>query len=103
MQKRSSKSTPVQDQLPPLPLAVDLWQNIANQLALAPQQVRIVELILRGLQDKEIVTTLGLSLPTVRTYLSRIFDRVGVSDRIGLVLRIFALAQEIATQQCHQD
>jgi len=72
------------------------WQALAKQLALSPQQTRIVELILRGHQDKEIAAELSLSVPTVRTYLTRIFDRLGVTDRMGLVLHVFSLAQRRA-------
>lgn len=69
------------------------WQRVANDLLLSPQQTRIVELILRGHQDKEIAAELSLSVPTVRTYLTRIFARTEVVDRMALVLRIFAMAQ----------
>ena len=93
------------DELPPLPMSQSTWQAIAKTLAFSPQQTRIVELILRGRQDKEIAAELGLSVPTVRTYLKRIFDRSDVSDRLSLVLRIFAMAQELissCTCRCHQ-
>jgi len=78
----------------PFPMDDVTWKSIAKQLALSPQQTRIVELILRGQQDKEIAAELELSIPTVRTYLSRIFDRTEVTDRLKLVLRIFAMAQQ---------
>jgi len=62
--------------------------------------LRIVELILRGRQDKEIAEELGVSFSTVRTYLKRIFDRTEVNGRNGLILHIFALAQAEATTGC---
>ncbi|MEM1186702.1 MAG: helix-turn-helix transcriptional regulator [Planctomycetota bacterium] len=89
--------------LPPLPMDASIWQSIADELALAPQQVRIVELILRGRQDKEIAADLGISFPTVRTYLGRIFDKTESPDRMGLVLQIFARAQELASLHSHQE
>lgn len=70
------------------------WQAIADELQLSPQQTRIVELILCGYQDKEIAAELSLSVATIRTYLKRTFDRVAVVDRMGLVLHVFAKAQE---------
>ncbi len=78
----------------PFPMDAATWQSVAKQLALSPQQTRIVELILCGLQDKDIAAELSLTIPTVRTYLSRIFDRTGVSDRLALVLHIFAIVQQ---------
>ncbi len=79
------------------------WRRVAKELGLSPQQRRIVELLLRAQRDKAIAATLGLSVPTVRTYMGRIFDRVGVADRMELVLRVFALAQQCASSESHQS
>lgn len=87
---------PVMANLPitPLPMDQATWDTIAETLELSPQQKRIVELILQGQQDKEIAATMELTIPTVSTYLKRIFARTGVSSRMQLVLRIFAMAQD---------
>jgi DNA-binding NarL/FixJ family response regulator len=87
----------------PLPMADATWRRVAKELDLSPQQLRIVELLLRAQRDKAIATTLGLSVPTVRTYLGRIFDRVGVADRMELVLRVFALAQQQMGSESRQS
>ena len=86
----------------PLPMNDALWREISKSLALSPQQIRIVELLLRNKQDKEVAETLNISFPTVRTYLGRIFDRIGVGDRMGLVLHVFALAQSYPGKS-HQE
>lgn len=79
------------------------WHAIAKELQLSPQQTRIVGLILRGYQDKEIADELALSVPTIRTYLKRTFDRADVADRMGLVLLVFAKAQEhVAAAKSHR-
>jgi DNA-binding NarL/FixJ family response regulator len=80
---------------PLFPMDEATWAAVTDALALSPQQNRIVELILCGKQDREIAAALGLSFPTVRTYLGRIFDRLKVDDRMGLVLHVFALAQNM--------
>jgi DNA-binding CsgD family transcriptional regulator len=49
-----------------------------------------VELILQDKKDKQIAAILGLKRPTVRTYLNRIFIHEGVTDRVELVLSLFA-------------
>ncbi len=98
---------------PPTPLACDrdalafpmdsaTWQRVADKLGFSPQQTRIVELILCNRQDKEIAAELSLTIPTVRTYLSRAFVRTGVSDRLGLVLRVFSMAQVEARRSPQQ-
>lgn len=102
MHKRTFGSTSTGQTLFPMDKAT--WRKVSVSLALSPQQLRIVELILQGQQDKEIASELGLSVPTVRTYLKRIFDRTGVADRLALVLHVFAIAQKLATKQSrHQQ
>lgn len=90
------------DGLPSLPMSQSTWQAIAKTLALSPQQTLIVELILRGMQDKDIAVELGLKVSTVRTYNRRIFFRLNVENRLALVLRIFAMAQKLtSSNSCH--
>jgi len=72
-------------------MAQATWEAVAQELKFSPQQIRIVELILRGQPDKEIAANLGLTVPTVRTHLARIFDRTGSANRLNLVLHIFSL------------
>lgn len=69
------------------------WVEIAGYLELSPRQADIVALILRGKRDKQIAAALDLSVPTVRTYLSRIFSRMGVQDRVELILRVVAVSR----------
>ncbi len=95
MARRVANASAATPTLPPLPLAVELWDQVAASLALAPQQKRIVELILRGLRDKEIAVAMKLSVPTVRTYLGRIFLRTGVRDRMELALKAFLVSHQI--------
>jgi DNA-binding NarL/FixJ family response regulator len=80
------------EHIPPLPLPAEKWNQLVATLKLPPQQIRIVELILRNRCDKQIAAALGLKVPTVRTYLHRIFERLRVGDRLELVLRLFELS-----------
>jgi DNA-binding NarL/FixJ family response regulator len=95
LRKSSAATAPLL--LGELPCDPRTWRRVAEDLALSPQQERIVELILRGKQDREIATELALTVPTVRTYLTRTYRRVDVPDRMHLVLRIFSIAQSIVT------
>lgn len=90
MPKKSAGKEPIDASFP---MSDQTWHSVAESLELSPQQVRVVELILCGKQDKQIATELGLSVPTIRTYLRRIFDRTQTSDRLSLVLCVFAIAQ----------
>ncbi|HZK82733.1 MAG TPA: LuxR C-terminal-related transcriptional regulator, partial [Humisphaera sp.] len=72
-------------------LAASLWQHVVDTLKLSPQQARMVGLMLQGMQDKQIAAEMKLSLCTIRTYMRRLFDRLGVDSRGGVILRVFAL------------
>lgn len=78
----------------PAPLGAREWEAVVRGLSLAPQQERIVRLIMQAKGDKEIAREVGISFPTVRTYLKRIFERADVEDRMQLVHRVYAIAIE---------
>ena len=53
---------------------------------LSRRQRRVVELVAGGLKNHEIATKLGIGAHVVRNYLSTIYDKVGVSNRVELAL-----------------
>jgi DNA-binding CsgD family transcriptional regulator len=77
--------------LPP-PLDESSWKHVVSTLALAPQEACILELIMQSRSDKHIVSELGLTRSTVRTYLKRSFTKAKVNDRMELVHRVYAVA-----------
>lgn len=77
------------------PFDAATWRRLVETLGLSEQQARIVELIIQGHRDKRIAEELGLRRATIRTYLMRIFSRVGAKDRIGLVVRVFTAARSL--------
>jgi DNA-binding CsgD family transcriptional regulator len=86
-----------------LPIPSARWLAIIDRWHLPPQEARIVELILRNYCDKQIAVTMGLKVPTVRTYLRRAFDRFEVEGRLELVLKIFAASHRISHAERHQQ
>lgn len=54
---------------------------------------------MRGLGDKQIAERLQLGLPTVRTYFSRIFEKLDVADRVELILYVVAVANRLTDPQ----
>ncbi|MBX3610961.1 MAG: helix-turn-helix transcriptional regulator [Hydrogenophaga sp.] len=52
--------------------------------ALSPRESAVARCVARGLTDKEIARELGIGLPSVRTYLQRVFDKLGVHRRAAL-------------------
>ncbi len=59
---------------------------------LPPSLDRIARLLCRGLSDKEIAQQTELTLPTVRTYVRRLYQRAGVHSRSELVHRWYGRA-----------
>ena len=52
---------------------------------LSPSQLRLAQLVVRGLTDKECATRLNLSEGTVKIYNSQIYARLKVGGRYGLI------------------
>jgi two-component system response regulator DesR len=60
----------------------------ARRVALTQREGQLVSLLSQGLKNKEIATTLMISEGTVKVYLSRLFQKVGVKDRFELAFRL---------------
>ncbi len=58
----------------------------AKMVALTRRESQLVSLLAQGLKNKEIASTLAISEGTVKVYLSRLFQKVGVKDRFELAL-----------------
>lgn len=58
----------------------------AKTVALTKRESQLVSLLSQGLKNKEIAATLSISEGTVKVYLSRLFQKVGVKDRFELAL-----------------
>jgi DNA-binding NarL/FixJ family response regulator len=60
--------------------------NSNGRKLLTPREEQVVALVADGLSNREVARELGLSEHTIKKYLFRIFDKVGVSSRVELVL-----------------
>lgn len=56
--------------------------------ALTPREKEIVRLIVGGASNKQVATALDISERTVKGHLSNVFQKLGVSDRLRLVLYV---------------
>jgi DNA-binding CsgD family transcriptional regulator len=64
---------------------------------LTPRERDVVRLTAEGMRNQEISVKLNLSEHTVRNYLLRIFDKLGISSRVELVLYAFSGVEGVTT------
>ncbi len=60
--------------------------NSSGKALLTPREEQVVALVADGLSNREVANELGLSEHTIKKYLLRIFDKLGISTRVELVL-----------------
>jgi len=60
--------------------------NINGKQLLTPREEQVVALVADGLGNREVAVELRLSEHTIKKYLFRIFDKLGISSRVELVL-----------------
>ncbi|PYY19264.1 MAG: hypothetical protein DMG60_05080 [Acidobacteria bacterium] len=65
-----------------------------GRVLLSVREAQVVRLVAEGLSNREISQHLSLSEHTVKNYLFRIFEKLGVSTRVELVLYSMARREE---------
>ena len=60
--------------------------NSGGQRLLTPRLEQVVALVADGLSNREVAHELGLSENTIKKYLLRVFEKLGISTRVELVL-----------------
>jgi DNA-binding CsgD family transcriptional regulator len=64
-----------------------------KRYGITPAECRVLMLLVQGMTPAEIADCLGLSLPTVKTHLTRVFDKTGAHGQAALMrLAVSALA-----------
>ena len=63
--------------------------NSNGDRLLTPREEQVVALVAEGLGNRQIATELNLSQHTIKKYLFRIFEKLGISTRVELVLYAF--------------
>jgi len=58
----------------------------ARKAGLTGREIQLIRLLALGLKNKEIASTLSITEGTVKVYLSRLFQKLGVKDRFELAL-----------------
>jgi DNA-binding NarL/FixJ family response regulator len=69
-------------------------QQTGGMALLTPRERDVVRLVAEGMRNREIAPKLNLTEHTVRNYLLRIFDKLGISSRVELVLYALSGAED---------
>jgi DNA-binding NarL/FixJ family response regulator len=66
----------------------DLLESMLSQerVALTQRQGQILSLVAQGLKNKEIAFSLGITEGTVKVYLYKLFQKLGMNDRLDMAL-----------------
>ncbi len=69
--------------------------DAGGEAMLSKREQDVVRCVAEGLSNREIATQLGLTEHTVKNYLFRIFDKLGVSSRVEVVLYAFRFRKDL--------
>lgn len=67
-----------------------------QRFGLTRRELQVVPLMVQGYSNREIATTLSISIQTVKHHCSNIYDKVGASNRLELAL--FAIHHQLVNQ-----
>lgn len=76
------------------------WEILAGTLSLPPRQRQIAYLLMAGLSDKQIASRLNIKITTVRFHLTRMFAKMGASDRSELIILFFSRFRQRQQRSC---
>ncbi|MHB8157581.1 MAG: response regulator transcription factor, partial [Desulfocucumaceae bacterium] len=62
-----------------------IWEKLPGGMSLTPREKEIIGLMARGKTNKEIGHALMISENTVKTYVKRVFSKMGVNSRVELI------------------
>lgn len=83
----------------PLPLDAKLWHRVATALGLSRQHTRAVELLLRGLCNKQIADEMSIAESTLETYFNRIGVSTGARGRTAIFYLVLRLSHELRDEE----
>lgn len=67
------------------------WCVVAEIAGLTPRELQVAKLLFRGLTRQQIANELSVKIRTVRHHLESLHEKLHVSNRVGVVLRIIQI------------
>ncbi|PSH02967.1 MAG: DNA-binding response regulator [Acidobacteria bacterium] len=72
-----------------------------NRLTLSQREIQIIAGVTQGLRNKEIALEIGTTEQVVKNYLRKVYDKLGVSDRLELAL--YCIHHRLLEVYCKAD
>ncbi|MEQ9394379.1 LuxR C-terminal-related transcriptional regulator [Haliea sp.] len=69
---------------------------LSGRYNLSPRQRDVVYLLRKGASNKVVSAELGIAMPTVKTHISQIFEKVGVRSRTDLLHKLYLSKNELS-------
>jgi DNA-binding NarL/FixJ family response regulator len=60
-------------------------RNVRDRIALSAREIDVLQLVAEGRSNRDVASDLGISAETVKTYLDRVYTKLGVADRAAAV------------------
>ncbi len=98
---RAIVATVLRDLVYPKDPAVSVVTEVPKHQRITEREREVISLVGEGLRNKQIAERLYISEATVRHYLTSIFEKLGVIDRLGLI--IYAYQHGLAKLPVHSD
>lgn len=68
---------------------------------LSTREREVIRCMVEGLTNREIAQTLAISRHTVKNYIFKIFDKLGVSNRVELVFQVLSRPQDLSASKAN--
>lgn len=65
------------------------WDRIGWLLGISPRELEVIRHVFDDQTERQIAIELGISHHTVHTHLERLYEKLNVTSRVGLLLRVF--------------
>ncbi len=69
------------------------WEHIQKCYRFPERKMQILKLLLEGLENDKIAQKLKIQYNTVKAHFGNIYKRVGVQNKVQLVIQLFTIVQ----------
>ncbi|MEM8680215.1 MAG: LuxR C-terminal-related transcriptional regulator [Planctomycetota bacterium] len=76
-------------------IATSQWTEIAGAIGLSPRECEVAQLLFQGRTRQQIAEQLQITPRTVRHYLESLHDKLDVTNRVGVVLRLIQVRDRL--------